>query len=67
MAQPTGPQPGDDGAGTPPSPPARAAAGRETSFSTRRFPQPGQRTSASSFRRMISSSKERWQALQEYS
>ncbi len=67
MAQPTGPQPGEEGTGTPPSPPARAAAGRETSFSTFRFPHPGQRTSASSFRRITSSSKERWQALHVYS
>ena len=68
MAQPTGPHPGDDlEPAPPPSPPLRVDAGREIRFSTR-FPlQVGQRTSASSELRRISSSKARSQALQAYS
>ena len=66
MAQPTGPQFAEEAA-EPPSPPERAAAGRDIFFSTR-FPlQRGQRTSSSSERRMTSSSKDRSQALQAYS
>jgi hypothetical protein len=66
MAQPTGPQFADEAA-APPSAPERDAAGRDIFFSTR-FPlQAGQRTSASSELRRISSSKARSQALQAYS
>ena len=66
MAQPTGPHPGEALA-EPPSPPERAAAGRDILFSTR-FPLHfGQRTSASSERRRTSSSKSLSQALQAYS
>lgn len=66
MAQPTGPQFAEEEA-EPPSPPERAAAGRDTSFSTRLPLHFGQRTSSSSERRMTSSSKVRSQALQAYS
>ncbi len=67
MAQPTGPQFADEEA-EPPSPPLlRAAAGRDIFFDTR-FPlHAGHRTSSSSERRRMSSSKERSQAWQAYS
>ncbi|MEY2668207.1 MAG: hypothetical protein RJA59_845 [Pseudomonadota bacterium] len=66
MAQPTGPQFADELA-APPSPPERAAAGRDIFFATR-FPLHfGQRTSSSSERRRTSSSKERSQSWQAYS
>lgn len=66
MAQPTGPQFADEAA-EPPVPALRAAAGRDIFFDTR-FPlQAGQRTSSSSERRRMSSSKERSQAWQAYS
>ena len=65
MAQPTGPQAG--AVAPPPPSPLRAAAGRDTSFSTLRPWQAGHLTSASSARRMTSSSNVRSQALQLYS
>ena len=66
MAQPTGPQ-FADAAAEPPSAPERAAAGRDIFFETR-FPLHfGQRTSSSSERRRMSSSKERSQSWQAYS
>ncbi len=66
MAQPTGPQPAEAEA-APPSPPARAAAGRDILFATFLPLHFGQRTSSSSERRRTSSSKERSQARQVYS
>lgn len=65
MAQPTGPQEAPDGA--PPSPPPLGDEVRDMRRETLRPRQAGQATSASSERRMISSSKALPQASQAYS
>jgi hypothetical protein len=65
MAQPTGPQ--DGGGEEEPPPPKRVAAGRDIWRDTAGLPQAGHFTSASSARRMTSSSKDFAQEAQAYS
>lgn len=66
MPQPMGPQ-ARAGAAEGAASALRAAAGLDITFSTFRPWQEGHRTSASSERRMMNSSKTRSQALQAYS
>lgn len=67
MAQPTGPQLADEADAPPSPPPLRAAAGRDIRFETFLPLHFGQRTSSSSERRRMSSSKGLAQSRHSYS